>query len=295
VQVLKTPGVRDPVTVVRFTPDGGRLAAAAADGRVRLWDLGRATALFEVDRRPAGDHRAVTLSPDGRTLITGDAAGVRLWDAATGAPVRTLPVARGSPDAVAVRPDGREVVTAGDPYRAPGLLRWDLATGAELPPWALPSPIAITRVAFSPDGRWVGGHAGAGVTVWDAATRDEVFAAPDAAPTLGTAALAWSPDGRLLASGCANALVVWDVAGRREVARLKQPRKHFQSAAFSPDGRALVTVSNEATARLWDGGSWALRAEFGWGVGALKCVTFSPDGLRAAAGGEKGQVVVWDV
>src|SRR5947209_2034151 len=160
-----------------------------ADGFVRVWDPAIDTSVFEIDRRPAGDHRAVTLTPDGQVLVTGDGAGIRLWNVANGAAIRTLTVTRGNTGAVAVSPDGREIVTAGDPY-TPGLLRWDTATGAELPFWALPSPIEISRIAFSPDGRWVGGHAGAGVTIWDVKTRDEVFTAPDAAPTLGTAALA---------------------------------------------------------------------------------------------------------
>jgi WD40 repeat protein len=294
-QVLQAKGVKDFVSVVAFAPDGSRLIAGSGDGYVRVWDLASSQILYTIDRRPAGDHRAVTLSPDGRTLITGDTAGIRLWDAGVGTPIRTLTIDRGSPDAVTVRPEGQEVITAGDPHAGPGFLRWDLATGTELPRWVMPSPIFIARVAFSPDGRRIGGHAGAGVTVWDMATREEVFTAPEAAPTLGTAALAWSPDGRLLASGCGNALIVWDIGERREVARLKQSRKHFQFAAFSPDGATIVAVSNEATAKLWDTATWKLRQEYAWGVGSLKCVAFAPDGLRAAAGGDKGQAIVWDI
>jgi WD40 repeat protein len=293
-QILKTKGSREFVTAVQFTPDGERLVVGSADLVVRVWDLAASAPEYEIDRRPAADHRAVTLTPDGRTLITGDNAVVRLWDAAAGAPVRTLALIRGSASAVTISPDGKEIVTASDPYHMPGLLRWDAATGGELPPWVMPSPITITRLAFSPDGRRLGGHAGAGVTAWDVASHEEVFAAPDA-PTLGTAAIAWSPDSRMLASGCGNALIVWDVADRREVARLKQPRKHFQAAAFSPDGQTIVTVSNEATARLWDTASWKARSVYAWQIGNLKCVAIASDGLRAAAGGEKGQAVVWDL
>ena len=178
-QLLQAKGIKDFVSIVVFTPDGGRLAAGSGDGCVRVWDLAAGKIAYTIDRRPTADHRAVVLPPDGRYFFTGDGPGIRVWDAATGAAVRTIPVDRGSPATVTITPNGRELLAADDPY-SPGLRRWDAATGEALPTWPLPSPIMFARMAFSPDGRWLGAHAGAGVTVWDVATRAEAFAAPDA-------------------------------------------------------------------------------------------------------------------
>jgi len=35
-------------------------------------------------------------------------------------------------------------------------------------------------------------------------------------------------------------------------------------------------------------------ANYKWDIGRIFCVTFAPDGLRLAAGGDAGRVVVWD-
>ena len=80
-----------------------------------------------------------------------------------------------------------------------------------------------------------------------------------------------------------------------DVTAIEQEAKHFQAAAYSTDGRMLATVSNEETVKLWDTADWQVRQTFAWRTGKLKCVGFAADGLRLAAGGEQGQVVVWDV
>jgi len=70
----------ETVKSLAFTPDGTRLAAGAADGTVRLWDLPHSALLATlVGHTDAVD--AVAFTPDGQTLISAsDDASVRLWD-----------------------------------------------------------------------------------------------------------------------------------------------------------------------------------------------------------------------
>ena len=68
------------------------------------------------------------------------------------------------------------------------------------------------------------------------------------------------------------------------------------SAAFSPDGRRVVTGSRQGTARVWDVATGAsVTPLLRHGMGLLR-VAFSPDGRRVGtAGGGDYAARVWDV
>jgi WD40 repeat protein len=72
-------------------------------------------------------------------------------------------------------------------------------------------------------------------------------------------------------------------------------RKEFTGLAFHPSGRYLAAISNDATVKFYDTVTWTLTRAFDWDIGRLRSIAFSPDGMLAAAGGDKGKIVVWDV
>ena len=47
--------------------------------------------------------------------------------------------------------------------------------------------------------------------------------------------------------------------------------------------------------KFWDAATGRERASFRWPIGKVFSLAYAPDGLRLAAGGDSGRVVVWDV
>jgi WD40 repeat protein len=77
---------------------------------------------------------------------------------------------------------------------------------------------------------------------------------------------------------------------------LKNDTKHnFTGVAFHPSGRYLAATSNDETVKLYDTTTWEVARTFTWDIGRMRSIAFSPDGTLAAAGSDKGKVVVWDV
>ena len=88
---------------------------------------------------------------------------------------------------------------------------------------------------------------------------------------------------------------MWDTAMASRVGRFRPGRAKLHGLAIDPSGAFLVTAGADRTARTWDLTNLRQTRALEWSVGKLSSVAISPDGTLAAAGGEKGQVVLWDL
>ena len=320
---LLSIGKKQRIYTVAFSPDGRDLAAVCGDLLLRIWDLETGEVRRSVPFPHASSGYDAAYIDAGRMVFSG--IDLNWWDIE---PNGWNLISAGAPwgRRLRVSPDGKYLVEV-DQVRStewvtgPGVIVRDTATWEPL----LPMEAAETTTggaAFSPDGRFLATghmqHVGRRrrsigfppdlglarvefqVNDYDYLVHLREFPSGQVVRTLGgwqqpVTELAFSPGGTVLAGTAGPRLRVWDVAADRELALHKRGTKHFKGLAFGAGGQFLATVSNDETVRIWDARAWEEYRTYTWQIGKLLNIAFAPDGLRAAAGSDKGQIVIWDV
>jgi WD40 repeat protein/serine/threonine protein kinase len=305
-----------------FSPDGERIASAAQDGKVTIWDARRGRQLFQF--RAHDKHvRSVAYSPDGRLLATSSwDKTAKVWDVQTlvperaPSPLRTLSH-RGVRYSAVFSPDGKRLASAGHyTIRLDGLFRqfaevkiWDPVSGQELCTLEGQERPTWSAVTFSPDGQFLAtGHheedkdgiVGKVVHIWEANTGRKIRTLVGHDQPVQS--VAFSPDGRLLASGAGKPadvagadgeLKIWDVPTGRVLFDLRGHITVF-ALAFSPDGRRLASAGQDHTIKLWDPATGKEVITLRGHADIVRTVAFSPNGRQLVSASHDMTVRVWD-
>jgi RNA polymerase sigma factor (sigma-70 family) len=253
-----------------YAPDGRTLASASFDGTVRLWDPATGREISPSQHSSLG-IASVRYAPDAKTIITASEWGgtFLLWDAATGKEMHRFQCsAPGGPSAyvedVQFSPDGTKLVVCAallaqrNGAQTIRVCVWDPAAKEVDQLW---EANAVTSFCFSPDGktlalgRWLASEPTAETVVCEAATGKVIRRLQGIG---ASGALCFTSDGKALISASDGTIRQWDPATGKEIQQLlpaqQRDNKRFHFDFFTPDGKALATVSTvwDKWPRVWD-------------------------------------------
>lgn len=257
-----------------FSADGQQLISCSDDGLIHIWAIRNRTSgalqpgiIVQTLRGHTAGVWRLSLSPDGHTLASGGGDHlICLWDLHTGELRRQLHTQgrRGGVRALAYHPHGA-LLACGNEEGA--LQLWDTERG-----------VRLTQVTAHRAMIWF---------------------------------LTFSPDGALLATGNSdNSVQLWSVAELLGAAEqggtyagtlphstytLTGHTGRINWLSFSPNGRWLVSGSNDQTVRLWAVPQGTLYATWQAHTDGVGSVVFSLDGKLVASGGGDRTVHVWEV
>ena len=248
------------INKMAFSEDGKTFAATIDDeGKAPIIELWDAIAWKSGLRIPypetAGKQteiRALALSPDGKTLVTGASdKTLRWWDTTTGKEFRREGPGWVYYNRAAFRPDGKVLMTVSHENH---VRLWDVETGKQLPLTDGPG-WTIAATTFTPDGRTVLSVSENLVFAHDAATGRELWRG--AGHTDTAVQVVVTPDGRTaISSGNDGRIIFRDVATGKAFRAIETPRHAVDRIAVSPDGRTLAALGgdgvNDAVVRRWD-------------------------------------------
>jgi hypothetical protein len=299
-------GRKDKIDHLAFAPDGRALAAMGQHG-IRIWRAigdGARPQMVNVPRW----SRYMRFAEGGKTLLV---CSSNLWhvDVPTNIAIEVKKDANRYP-LFDVSPDGQFVILSENVFGTPTTnvlslrpidnLAWSGALWEQVLPGAYgdrPHYLADGTRFVRLEGGWSAERARNEyhIVTYDATTGKSVAQSP--LITRAASYTAAAPDGRWFIGRRDIWVYYWPLTAESGAAGVikNDNKKHFTDAAFHPSSKYLALTSNDTTVKLYDTVTWEVARAFTWQVGKMRSICFSPDGTLAAAGTDKGQVIVWDV
>lgn len=311
---------RDLVRSLHLVPGTNTFVTASDDRSICLWETDSQKSLWRISlNSPPLVVSAV--SPDGKTLLVGDAEGlVRVISLENGVEHMRFFADKGFLSGILFLRSGKEFITGGQEIRtwsieplssrtvipeasealsiAPdgdtvacnNCVR-SIARNSRIP---LKTQEAILVSDFSNDGgRLVTGANQGAVDIWDPVSGERLQKLQG--HTAHVRASDFSSDGRLVASGSIDHSVrIWDLSHPERPIVLTAHATPVTCVQFSPDGTVLATAQGDRLVRLWNPSTGEPAGTLPESAAIVQHLRFSPDGTVLAT--STGNLIqLWDV
>ena len=298
-----------------FSPDGSEVVTAGADGTAREWDASTGSQILAF----AGSTGAInTVAFSGSELITASSDGTaKIWDAE---PIEQRSLLPG--------PSDQEIITAtfdpADPHIV-ATANYSSGTGT-VSIWSTSGQPAVKKVLqvpgassaeFSSDGKLLVTAGNEQVQIWRMSNLGQpakVLHTDTCPNSSGNSqflySATFSKDGNLVVtSDDDGSACVWKTSTGQRVQSFEEPAgatggvagtgtsgSPLRWAVLSPNGKQVLTVSNDGTARLWDLRSGRQLQVFYEPTGeSMNSTWFSPDGTKIVTSSNDGTARLWSV
>jgi WD40 repeat protein len=200
---------------------------------------------------------------------------------------------------------GHGVALLPDPTDPTNRLLYALGGGQGTPTTALQSGDEVSSVAVTPNGRTiVSGSVTGKIKVWDLASGASLrtLVHDDYLKSVAV-----TPDGRTIISGSGSfdhdktiyvkTIKVWDIASGACLRTLVGHSRPVYSVAVTPDGRTIVSASDDKTIKVWDLASGACLRTLVGDDDEIWSVAVTPDGrtIISGSGFYDKTIKVWDL
>lgn len=313
------PGQGNYTRAVAVSPDGQTLVTSFGTGNLLFRDLATGKTIFQVEK--IGSIDKLVFSRDGKYLAALEHKTVHLLESATGKELHKFSEKKGWYSTASFSPDGKTLALGG--YN--GVEFWDVQNGQLLPRWEKQKGQG-NQIAYTPDGQSFIVLTFGKIQIWDVKQKQIDNYLVSGTPWMHSFALSrsgkmlaafsaenqihlydlatgkklricdgkfpyhneltFSPDGKYVAVGTNHRVCVCDVASGKLLQPPKGHERPVKHLAVSPDGRKIVSASEDGFVIFWDAKTGTEICRFHASHGHPQPITalaYSPDGKMLAA------------
>lgn len=247
--------VGEHLTGALVSPDGSQLLTVGESRMLRTLTLAASTKLVSLGA-PDNTVPAFHWSPDSsRVLVISTDGRISVADASSGALITEIKPRRrpqpGEKPAASWSPDGTRFLSFFEFTQTEAVRVWNATTADQLTYISAADLSQLWYAEWSPGGRWIVIVAGT-VRLIDPDS-SEVKRVLSPGEDFFSSAVSFSPDCAHALIGLASGVVeIWELEGSAGPRHFRghEDRVHF--GVWSADGTQVLTVSNDATARVWN-------------------------------------------